>query len=231
MVNEFKCQGYTLEPAPDIMAVPRPPTASCFLSDVDAPLNAIPVTSLLVCFLIAGLYVGSLYLVPILFQRIPVLWRVGALWSKLFGTILASLCSIAIARICLYAVPPPQPNDLTTCQLLGLSLDVDSVWWDGVLPVLAVLVLLLPLICANILTVMMFTGKGSSFLALCSWYLLEYVPAELKALFQGLLSLDALLYQALIIVEIMHFISVFNFCRARLLKRSRSVLVWLVYFD
>jgi hypothetical protein len=136
-----------------------------------------------------------------LFQRIPVVCRVGSLWSKLFGTILASLCSIAIARVCLIAVPPPKPNDLTTSQLLGLSLDVDSIWWDGILPVLAVLILLLPLIAANILTAMMATGKGSSFFALCSWYLLEYIPAELKALVQGLFAFDALLYQALIIVH------------------------------
>lgn len=138
----------------------------------------IPATSLLVCFLICFIYVGSLYLTPLVLGKL----RIDVLWCKIIGTLSASLISMLIAWYMITIVPPPQPNCLGDLQILGISLNVDSVWWDGVFPLIITLVLLAPLMGANLLTSIFkqFVFKKVRMVDQLKWYFGSHLISQLK---------------------------------------------------
>jgi hypothetical protein len=161
-----------------------------------------------VCLAVSCLYVGSIYAGPLVAQRVPFFSRAGETWPKIFATFAVSLLSLLVARFCLGAVPLPKPNCLTTSQVLGVSPDIDSVWWDFLLPILITLCMLAPLMLSNVLTAMMSHGAGKlagqGFWSLLLWYVSRHIPSLVLAVLASLVTLDAGKHQALIFVQELH---------------------------
>lgn len=169
-----------------------------------AAAGHMPATSILVCMLLASTYVGSLYITPATAQQLR-LHLTEPAWWKILGTLLAALLSILVARTCFAFVPPQQPNCLSDAQILGVSLAVDSVWWDLAMPLLATACLLLPLIAANMLVILYKESAArmlSSTTAAASelrWYFGTKLPAALTKLAWRIAHLDATAVHALLL--------------------------------
>lgn len=131
--------------------------------------EGMPVTSLIFCFLVLCLFLTPLYVIPLIFGRFG--WSEQnastsnqatiIAWTRLGGLVMAALLSIALARLAISLAPLEKPNNLSIGQILGISPNVDSVWWDVMLPLLITLILLLPLMATNVLVEMATLAVGS----------------------------------------------------------------------
>ncbi len=167
-----------------------------------SPHGFMPTTGLLICLTLGVTYVGSLYGSPYIASKFGFCTTLACeLWWKVVGTFCSSLFSLIVARVCLEILPPPQPNCLSSGQILGVSFDLDSFWWDFIFPVLITLLLLLPLMMANALTEMFtkFLWKPVTVGQAISWYALEHAPTSFQDAFYSILCLKPEVYHQLVV--------------------------------
>lgn len=176
----------------------RPTLVPRIMSGSYGYASQLPVASVLLCLGLCLLYIGSLYFVEDLLPDT----RGGESWWKMAGLLVASLISILVALACLHWFPPPQPNSLDASQILGLSFRLDSIWWDFLLPCLITVLLLAPLILANISTSLdeLIREEKRSIWSATIVHFTRSIPHKILESVKSLVLLKPALHQSLIFV-------------------------------